>query len=96
MLGHFTIRIYGLVQDVSFRWYARKAAKQFGVVGYVQNAKDGSLIIEVEGVVEALNQFVAWCRRGPDRARVEQLEVNVGELQYFKKFEIRYEDRIDS
>ncbi|MCS7110529.1 MAG: acylphosphatase [Candidatus Caldarchaeum sp.] len=40
----------GVVQGVGFRYYVRRTAKRFGVLGYVQNLDDGSVKITCEGI----------------------------------------------
>jgi acylphosphatase len=69
------LKIYGRVQGVGFRYDARKKAEKFGVVCAPRNEVDGSLFIEAEGEHEALEKFIAWCRKGPWGAKVERIEV---------------------
>lgn len=89
MSGHRTIYVIGLVQGVSFRLAARAEARRQGLTGFARNEPDGSVRIEVEGEEHALARFVAWCEHGPPQARVEQVEVQSGELVRFTDFVIR-------
>lgn len=86
---HYDIRISGLVQGVSYRWSARIAAAGMGLTGYVQNEDDGTVYAEAEGDKEALDRFVAWCRRGPSHAAVEAVEAHPGPVKGFIGFDIR-------
>lgn len=86
---HFAIRITGKVQGVYYRASAAEEARRLQLTGFVRNEPDGSVYLEAEGEEEALQQLVAWCRKGPPRARVEQVVVNEGELKHFVSFEIR-------
>lgn len=88
-MEHLTIRVYGKVQDVFFRDNAKKLAEGMGICGYVKNCDDGSVLIEIEGEDDRLDVFIAWCKQGPPGARVEKLEVQSGELQRYKDFQIR-------
>lgn len=63
----------GKVQGVFFRASTRARATELGLVGWVRNETDGSVLIQAEGPDHAIESFVAWCRRGPQLARVDEL-----------------------
>ncbi len=86
---HYAIRVTGKVQGVYYRASAAEEARRLGLTGFVRNEPDGSVYLEAEGEEEALHQMVAWCQKGPPRARVDQVVVNEGGLQHFISFEIR-------
>ncbi|WP_018476139.1 acylphosphatase [Pontibacter roseus] len=87
---HVAIRVHGKVQGVFFRASAQEKAEELGLTGFVQNEPDGTVYLEAEGDVEALQALEAWLHIGPRRARVEHLEVRKkDELQGFEKFEQR-------
>ena len=88
MRKHLNIKIFGLVQGVSFRYYSQDKARELGIGGLVRNDRDGSLYIEVEGEGEDLKKFVEWCRQGPGSARVERVEVEEGEVCDYQEFRI--------
>ncbi len=67
------IQIYGRVQGVGFRYYTRKKAKELGVFGVVKNRPDGSVLIKVVGDEQRINEFLDWCKIGPDLARVDKV-----------------------
>ena len=67
--------ISGDVQGVGFRWYCREQAERQGVGGYVRNLPDGRVEAVFEGNDMAVDAMVAWCRRGPQWARVESVQV---------------------
>ena len=54
------IRIYGQVQGVFFRSYAKEVADRLGLVGWVKNNPDGSVETVAEGSKEKLEEFVKW------------------------------------
>jgi acylphosphatase len=67
--------VSGLVQGVSFRWYAIQHARRAGLGGWVRNRPDGRVEAVFEGSQTAVDGLVAWCREGPPSARVEAVEV---------------------
>jgi acylphosphatase len=73
MLHRYCISVQGRVQGVSYRAHAQQAARQLGLAGFVRNEADGSVYLEAEGEVAALQQLLAWCRRGPPAAIVSNV-----------------------
>lgn len=90
MKKHLNIQIGGKVQGVWFRGSAKAVAEQLGITGFVRNEPDGSVYAEAEGDPVKLDQFLQWCRQGPERARVEKVESHeIAFLQGFDTFEVR-------
>ena len=67
--------VSGRVQGVWFRESCRDQALAAGVAGSVRNLADGRVEVVLEGPPAAVDEVVAWCRRGPRRARVDGIEV---------------------
>ena len=76
------------MQGVGFRETTKIIANQMMVNGFVRNEKDGSVYIEAEGEEIFLEEFVNWCNEGPDRSRVENVEVSDGEVKNYRNFEV--------
>lgn len=70
------LTIVGRVQGVYFRASALQRAKNLGLTGWVANCPDGSVEAVAEGAVAKLEQFVDWCRTGPDGAHVVNVSVH--------------------
>ena len=85
---HIDIKITGKVQGVSFRATTKAVADQMGIRGMVRNEKDGSLYLEAEGDDTLLEVFVEWCNEGPDRAKIENVQVTAGDVRNYQNFEI--------
>lgn len=68
-------RVTGRVQGVAFRWHAQEQARRLGVVGWVRNEVDGSVLLHAEGEDVAVSDLVAWCHHGPPSARVSNVAV---------------------
>lgn len=73
-----TVRISGIVQGVGFRWSAQEEAARLGVDGEFRNEHDGTVTGFIEGPRAAVERMVAWCRRGPRYAQVDDVEVIEG------------------
>lgn len=75
---------------MGFRWSTQERSRDLGLTGYVQNLDDGRVEVVAEGSENALEALKTFCTRGPDGARVSDVEVMeepaTGE---FVKFEIR-------
>jgi acylphosphatase len=88
-MKHYSIRIYGKVQNVGFRFYTINEAKQLNIKGYVKNEPDGTVYIEAEGEEVPLLEFISWCRKGPTWARVGHIEANESPVMNYKDFKIK-------
>ena len=67
--------VRGDVQGVFFRDSTREEAEARGVSGSVTNRSDGAVEAVFEGPPEAVEALIAFCRDGPSRAQVEDVEV---------------------
>lgn len=89
MRRHLNIKIYGRVQGVFFRHYAKQKAKELGIKGFTQNEPDNTVYIEAEGEEKNLKQFLDWCHQGSSSALVKKVEFEFkSELQNFNDFVI--------
>jgi len=69
------VTVSGRVQGVGFRWAITERARSRGVAGWVRNQPDGTVEAVLEGPPEAVDALVAWIRRGPPGARVDDVTV---------------------
>lgn len=86
MAKHVNIKIFGRVQGVFFRYFAKEKAEELEIKGFARNEPDGSLFIEAEGGEDNLKKFIVWCEEGPDSARVEKVEITDAPLKNFQEF----------
>jgi len=85
-----SMKVYGKVQGVFFRASTQQKARELGLKGFVQNELDGTVYLEAEGDPETIAQLEAWAHHGPERAKVEKVEVTeLDSLVRFKEFKQR-------
>lgn len=68
--------VTGRVQGVGFRYFTADCARREGLHGTVRNLPDGRVEAVADGDVESLTRFEAALRRGPSRARVDEVIVD--------------------
>ena len=81
--------VRGRVQGVFFRDSTRRRAEQLGVSGWARNREDGAVEVVAEGEPDAVEQLVAYIRRGPGSAEVSEVEASEEEPEGLSGFETR-------
>jgi acylphosphatase len=84
----FHLLISGKVQGVFFRETSRRFAEKLNVKGWIKNTSDGNVEALVTGDEKALNDFVNFCKEGPERAAVDEVKVSKQQRIDFDKFEV--------
>lgn len=86
-----SVVISGKVQGVFFRADTQKAARGFGVAGWVRNKADGTVEALIEGLREDVEALIAWCYKGSPMSRVDQVDVKWKEYTgKFSRFDVTY------
>lgn len=88
MLQTISIIVKGRVQGVFFRQSTKEIAQQLNIRGSVKNVPAGNVEIVATGTKEQLNKFTEWCKKGPPRAVVTGVDVEVIPLKSFQHFMI--------
>jgi acylphosphatase len=82
------VLVSGQVQGVFFRDSTRQKAEELGLAGWVKNVPDGQVEALFEGPSESVREMVDWCKEGPQRASVENVDVDFesagGDLETFE------------
>ena len=87
------VTISGRVQGVFYRAETKKAADRFNVNGWVRNLPDGCVEAVFEADEPAIENMLAWCRKGSPNAQVSNVavepcpDVNVKDME---TFDIKY------
>ena len=67
--------VNGRVQGVWYRHSCAEEARGLGVNGWVRNLADGRVEAVFEGDALAVGKVLEWCRQGPPRAVVANVDV---------------------
>ncbi|HET9747149.1 MAG TPA: acylphosphatase [Chitinophagaceae bacterium] len=80
--------IKGKVQGVFYRATAKDVADLIGVKGWVKNLPNDDVEIMATAAEDVLQKFIAWCKEGPPKARVDDVAVEELSPEEFKGFKI--------
>jgi len=80
--------IAGRVQGVFYRASTRYEAQRRGLTGYARNLPDGRVEVVACGAPSALDELVAWLRKGPAGARVSGVACEVVDFHSYPQFTI--------
>lgn len=82
------ITLTGRVQGVGFRISTKAVADQLGVKGFIKNLPNGGVYVEAETSELYMQEFLNWCKLGPDEALVEKIEMEEIEVKNHQNFNI--------
>jgi DNA ligase D-like protein (predicted 3'-phosphoesterase) len=81
--------VRGEVQAVGFREATQRKARSLGVMGWVRNGEDGSVLIHAEGAEDGVEALLGFLREGPRLARVAEIDVEPVKVEGHEQFAIR-------
>lgn len=82
------ITVTGRVQGVFYRASTKNKALELDVKGWVRNEPDGSVLIEVEGSKDQVDELIEWCKEGPEYAKVREVTKREVDAKNHQSFEI--------
>ena len=88
MLKTVSITVSGKVQGVFYRQSTKEIAKTLGINGEVKNMQNETVLIIATGTEQQIEEFIQWCWRGPEKAKVSNVIVEEITLKLFDKFSI--------
>jgi acylphosphatase len=80
--------IKGKVQGVFYRASAKKIADKLNLTGWIKNTKEGDVEAVITGKENQLEEFIEWCKKGPENAEVVDVVVERKPTTSFDTFEI--------
>jgi DNA ligase D-like protein (predicted 3'-phosphoesterase) len=81
--------VAGSVQDVGFREATRRRAGELGVMGWVRNAENGTVVLHAEGPSAAIETLVTFLREGPPGAAVGEVDLHEVPVEGHEQFAVR-------
>ena len=86
-------KVNGFVQGVNFRKSVKKYADELGLIGFVENLEDGSVLVVADGNRPDLDKLLAFLYIGPIFAKVGAVDYAfIDKDGNFMSFEIRRKD----
>ncbi len=82
------ILVYGKVQGVGYRKFAKAKADELGIKGSTQNLQDGSVEIYAQAKEQTLQSYCEMLKKGPLRANVSHIQSSREERKTFSEFSI--------
>jgi acylphosphatase len=84
--------VTGNVQNVAYEAYAQDSADALGIVGWVKNMPDGSVLVCAQGMPDLLKEYVEYLHEGSLKAVVEGVAIEWGTPKMlFTDFSIKHE-----
>ena len=80
--------ITGKVQGVFFRAKAKEIARKYEITGWIKNTPDEKVEAMIYGRSNKVNEFIEWCKTGPEMAKVEDVIISYLPEIKFNKFEV--------
>ena len=81
--ARWSVRFYGKVQHVGFRYTALYLTKDLYLTGWVRNLSDGSVLMEAQGGTSRLRQLVIRLKSQPhihiEKTEIEELPLKPAE-----------------
>jgi DNA ligase D-like protein (predicted 3'-phosphoesterase) len=81
--------VRGEVQGIGYRDATQRRARRLGTMGWVRNGEDGSVLVHAEGPKPAVEELVAFLRKGPAAARVTEVAIDSARVEGHEQFAIR-------
>ncbi|MGO9488325.1 MAG: DNA polymerase ligase N-terminal domain-containing protein [Solirubrobacteraceae bacterium] len=81
--------VAGRVHGVGFRESTRRHGAELGLMGWVRNEQDGTVVVHAEGANEAIERLLEFLQSGPRGAQVSRVEVREVPAEGHEQFAIR-------
>ena len=80
--------VSGFVQNVGYRQFIKRIARQIGLTGWVKNLPDGRVESLFSGSREKIEKAIEECWKGPFLSEVKSVDIEWVEEENFEGFEV--------
>ena len=80
MKKNVRIAVKGQFESSSFNFYSMWIAAKLDITASVDFFLDDTIYLEALGDDKQLDEFIAWCRKGPEGAKIEEVDIEVRDL----------------
>jgi len=87
-MATINLLVKGKVQGVYYRKAAQEKARELNITGWVKYISGGRVEIMATGSEDAIKEFVEWCKKGPEKADVENVIVTPLSSAQFEDFTV--------
>ena len=82
------LHLTGSIQSMFFRNFIKEHADKNEVCGFLRNLEDGRVEIFLEGDNTNVEKMIEICKKGPQYAKIRQVDQKEEKYQEFKEFKI--------
>ncbi len=86
----------GKVQKTGFLFYIKQFSGIYHINGFAKYTGDDSIFIEAEGEETNLEEFLKYCRIGPDGAVINSIKIFPSKPRLYTSFKIFENSMIDT
>ncbi len=69
------IKVYGEVQGIGYRYFAKRLASQYEILGWVKNNIDGTVELDIEGEKNNIEEYIRKLKTEHPWATVTNIEI---------------------
>lgn len=92
MYYRITVKVFGDVQGVGFRYSTQDYAREIGLKGYAKNLSDGTVEVIAEGDKSKIDSLIGFLYDHPGMSTVDNLDVKQENIEHltFNTFFIKF------
>jgi acylphosphatase len=90
-MNRLSVSLSGVIQDVGYRYFIVRRARERNVTGWVKNRADGTVEIDAVGEKAKLEELLRFIRVGPPAAHVAGVEARwFTDAPQYKEFDVKF------
>ena len=81
--------ISGNIKGSGFGLFSLTLAERYGITGYMEYSRNGTVIIKAEGQINNVNKFINSCIKGNQRSRIDLVRIESDCINNYTKFKLQ-------